>query len=175
MPPQGGPQRQASVGGAPHLATLCRGTYPLILPSVGAARDARPQRRIQRINHAEKAWPTPLQALLMAELQALLLAERCAALSESETDFVMVIALAYTRMRWSEAVGLTTKCVGEDHLDIAWKLSELDGRFYRGRPKDGSIRRADLPLFLADMLSRYCTTREHRCNCKERRSAVVRR
>lgn len=64
------------------------------------------QRRIQRLEHAEKAWPTPLEALLVAE--------RCAALSGSETDFVMVITLAYTGMRWSEAVGLTTGCVRDD-------------------------------------------------------------
>jgi integrase len=115
------------------------------------------QRRIQRIEHAGKAWPTPLQALLVAE--------RCAALSGSETDFVMVVTLAYTGMRWSEVVGLRTGCVHDDYLDIAWKLYELDGQFYRGRPKDGSIRRADLPLFLADMLSRHRESGDHRCNC----------
>lgn len=77
----------------------------------------------------------------------------------------MVITLTYTGMRWSEAVGLTAGCVRDDYLDIAWKLYELDGRFYRGRPKDGSIRRADLPPFLADMLSRHRATAERRCSC----------
>jgi integrase len=63
-------------------------------------------------------------------------AERSAALSGSDTDFVTVITLAYTGMRWSEAVGITTGCVRDDYLHIAWKLYELDGRFYRGRPKE---------------------------------------
>lgn len=39
-------------------------------------------------------------------MQALLVAERCAALAGYETDFVMILTIAYTGMRWSEAVGL---------------------------------------------------------------------
>jgi len=116
------------------------------------------QRRIQRIEKGRKAWGTPLQALLVAE--------RCAALSGSDMDFVMVITLAYTGMRWSEVVGLTPQCVHDDVLDVAWKLYELGGRFYRGRPKDGSIRPADLPPFLADMLSLHLKATEQRCTCR---------
>ena len=103
------------------------------------------QRRIARHESAEKAWATPLQALLVAE--------RCAALSGRSTDFVMVITIAYTGMRWSEAVGLPPTCVRDDTLSIDWKLYELNGRFYKGRPKDGSMRPADLPPFLAELLA----------------------
>jgi integrase len=77
-------------------------------------------------------------------LEALLAAERCAALSGHDSHFIMVITLAYTGMRWSELVGLTPACVHSDRVDISWKLYELR-RFYRGRPKGGSIRTADLP------------------------------
>jgi hypothetical protein len=42
-------------------------------------------------------WATPMQALLVAE--------RCAALSGHDTDFVMIITEAYTGMRWSEVIG----------------------------------------------------------------------
>ena len=66
----------------------------------------------------------------------------------------MVITVAYTGMRWSEVIGLVPGCVHDDHIDISWKLYELNGRFYRGRPKDGSIRPADLPPFLAGLLAR---------------------
>src|SRR5262249_49624075 len=103
------------------------------------------QRRIERNEHAEKAWPSPLQALLLAE--------RCAALSGRDADFVMVITAAYTGTRWSELVGLAPDALRRDVLRIDWKLYELGGRFYRGRPKDGSIRPADLPPFLAELLA----------------------
>jgi integrase len=103
------------------------------------------QRRIQRIEQSGRTWPTPLQALLIAE--------RCAALSGRDADFIMVVAVAYTGGRWSEIVGLTPECVRSDTVNIDWKLYELNGRFYRGRPKDGSIRPADLPPFLAQLFS----------------------
>jgi integrase len=122
-------------------------------------KGSKGQRRIERIERTAKAWPTPLEALLVAE--------RCAALSGHDTDFVMVIVLAYTGMRWSEIIGLTPACVPGDRVDISWKLYELRGRFYRGRPKDGSIRTADLPPFLADLLARQLAAPTgRRCTCR---------
>jgi integrase len=116
-------------------------------------------RRIERHEKAEKAWPTPLQALLVAE--------RCAALSGESTDFVMIVYLAYTGSRWGEVIGLPPACVRDDQVNIEWKLYELNGRFYRGHPKDGSIRRVDLPPFLARMLSDHLTTSgSHKCTCR---------
>jgi len=103
------------------------------------------QRRIERAEKAEKAWANPLEALLFAE--------RCAVLSGSDADFVLTITMAYTGMRWSEAMGLSAECVHKDSVNIDWKLYELDSHFYRGRPKYGSIRDADLPKFLADLLT----------------------
>jgi integrase len=117
------------------------------------------QLRIERIEKTAKAWPTPLEALLIAE--------RCAALSGHDTDFIMVITLAYTGMRWSEIIGLTPVCVHGNRVDINWKLYELRGRFYRGRPKDGSIRTADLPPFLADLLAKQLiASASHQCTCR---------
>jgi hypothetical protein len=113
------------------------------------------QRRIQRIEQAGKAWATPIQALLVAE--------RCAALSGHDTDFVMIITVAYTAMRWSEVIGLSPDCIQDDHVDVSWKLYELNGRFYRGRPKDGSIRPADLPPFLAGMLANQVSMHTGKC------------
>jgi len=117
------------------------------------------QRRIERIEKAEKVWATPLDALLVAE--------RCAALSGYDTDFVMIITIAYTGMRWSEVIGLAPACVNDDLIDISWKLYELNGRFYKGRPKDGSIRPADLPPFLAHMLADHIArTTSCTCTCR---------
>jgi len=114
-------------------------------------------RRIALHERTEKAWPTPLQALLVAE--------RCAALSGCDTDFVMVTTIAYTGMRWSEAVGLRPPSLGARQLNIEWKLYELHGRFYLGRPKDGSIRPADLPPFLVELLASHIASHAHACRC----------
>src|SRR6266568_1517198 len=117
------------------------------------------QRRIARHESAEKAWPSPLQALLIAE--------RCAALSGRDTDFVMIVTIAYSGMRWSEAVGLPAAAVRGDVIHIDWKLYELNGRFYKGRPKDGSMRPADLPPFLAELLAVHlAATPDLRCTCR---------
>ena len=116
-------------------------------------------RRIERHEKAEKAWPTPLQALLIAE--------RCAALSGQSTDFAMNIYVAYTGSRWSEVIGLPPECVHADQVAIDWKLYELNGRFYRGRPKDGSIRIADLPPFLAELLADHLANAGNmKCTCR---------
>lgn len=103
-------------------------------------------RRVQRVMQARKAWATPLEALLVAE--------RVASLSGQENDFVKVVFIAYTGARWSEAVGLDPTCVRRDTVDLDWKLYELNGCFYRGHPKDGSIRAVDVPPFLGSLLER---------------------
>lgn len=116
------------------------------------------QRRITEAEKAEKAWVTPLRALLLAE--------RCALLTGSDTDFVMVIVAAYTAARWSELLALAPKSVGMGKLHISWKLYELNGRFYRGRPKDGSVRSVDMPPFLDDLLQRFLGSNPVlRCGC----------
>src|SRR5260370_322942 len=98
---------------------------------------------------------------------ALLIAERCAALSDRDTDFVMTIYVAYTGSRWSEAIGLSPECVHGDQAQIDWKLYELNGRFYRGRPKDGSMRPADLPPFLTQLLTdRLANAGGMKCTCR---------
>ena len=116
-------------------------------------------RRIARREKAEKAWATPLQALLVAE--------RCAALSGRDMDFVMILTVAYTGTRWSEVIGLPPECVHDDRLDIDWKLYELNGKFYKGAPKDGSMRPADLPPFLGQLLARHLADAGRLvCNCR---------
>jgi integrase len=145
------------------LVTVLGDAIPQHLQSNPAQRrrgkGRKGRRRIELHERAEKAWPTPLQALLIAE--------RCAALSGCDTDFVMIITIAYTGMRWSEAIGLRPASVRADQLSIEWKLYELRGRFYLGRPKDGSIRPADLPSFLAELLAGHVTVYGSRtCTCR---------
>lgn len=160
-----------SLGYTPKVAREARSTLsnmlgdaiPRYLQVNPAARrrgkGRRGQRRIERIERAERQWGTPLEVLLFAE--------RCAALSGSDTDFVMIVTIAYTGMRWSEALGLLPACLQGDQLRIDWKLYELESRFYRGRPKDGSIRSVDMPPFLAALIDWYLTTCPPRiCTCR---------
>jgi len=92
-------------------------------------------------------------------------------LSGSDADFVLAITMAYTGMRWSEAMGLPPECMHKATLDISWKLYELNSRFYRGRPKDGSIRTADLPPFLAELLAWHLdTSLRRKCTCRNTES-----
>jgi integrase len=119
-------------------------------------------RRIARIQTRERAWPTPLQALLFAE--------RAAVLSGYATDFVMNLTIAYTGARWGEALGLPPECIRPGKLDLHWKLYELNGRFYRGRPKDGSMRTVDIPTFLDALLADHVNNPARRltCDCRKR-------
>jgi integrase len=125
----------------------------------GKGRKGR--RRIERIEQqTEKVWPTPIEALLVAE--------RVAALTGRDEDFIMEITDAYTGMRWSETTGLTPKSLRDDELDVHWKLYELGGRFYKGRPKDGSMRTVDLPPFLAQLLAWHVSeTKGRKCTCRK--------
>lgn len=117
------------------------------------------QRRIERLTKEEKVWADPLQILLVAE--------RASTLSGDDTDFVKSVTIAYTGCRWGEALALSREHVKKKSLDIHWKLYELNGKFYRGRPKDGSMRTADLPPFLSALLETYLDTHPpRRCTCK---------
>ena len=144
------------------LTTILADAIPRYIQSNPAARrrgkGRKGQRRIDLAEKAEKTWATPFEVLLFAE--------RCATLSGTDTDFVLIITMAYTGMRWSEAMGLSPRYVHSGTLDIAWKLYELEARFYRGRPKDGSIRTVDLPPFLSDLLASHLgATPERDCTC----------
>jgi integrase len=145
------------------LTTILADAIPRYIRSNPAARKRgkgrKGQRRIERAEQAEKTWASPLEALLFAE--------RCAVLSGDDSDFVMQITLAYTGMRWSEAQGLPPEAIHDHTLDIAWKLYELNARFYRGRPKDGSIRTVDLPPFLSQLLTWFLDSNPVRtCTCR---------
>jgi integrase len=158
-----GYQRRTAREARSTLTTILSDAVPRYIQTNPAARrrgkGRKGQQRIERAEKAERSWARPLEVLLFAE--------RCAALSGSDADFVLAVTLAYTGMRWSEAMGLSPECVHKDVAKINWKLYELDSRFYRGRPKDGSIRDADLPPFLADLLAWHLDSNPARkCTCR---------
>ncbi|GIF02337.1 tyrosine-type recombinase/integrase [Paractinoplanes rishiriensis] len=144
------------------LATVLADAVPRYIQTNPAVRKRgkgrKGQRRIERIEKQEKVWASPLEALMLAE--------RAAILSGEETDFTMNVTIAYTGARWSEAIGLPPECVRPGQIDIHWKLYELNGRFYRGRPKDGSMRTVDIPPFLYRLLVRLISPRAKKCTCQ---------
>ncbi|MCO8272838.1 site-specific integrase [Actinoplanes sp. TRM 88003] len=114
--------------------------------------------RVERIESESKVWPSPLQVLLIAE--------RAAVISGGDATFTAAITIAYTGCRWSELLGLPPQLIHADAIDLHWKLYELNGNFYRGRPKDGSMRTIATPPFLNELLRRHLTSGVPlRCTC----------
>src|SRR5689334_7737627 len=74
----------------------------------------------------------------------------------------MIITIAYTGLRWGEAIGLETEYAHSGEIPVEWQLRELRSAFHRLPPKDDSYRSpawepclpVDLPPFLADLLNR---------------------
>ena len=113
---------------------------------------------------AEKIWAS--------ENTALLLAERCALLGEAE--FVRVLLMAFTGLRWGEATGLQASYVRapdrrrkHHYIRVEWQLVELNGKFYLAPPKDGSRRDVDIPEWLFTLIGQI-TPQATRCRCPRR-------
>lgn len=129
-----------------------------------AAKDkARGRRGLRRVEQAQakqraKDVPTPLETLLYAE--------RMAILSGQDDDFARELLYAFGGVRWGEALALGPSYLTDDGaLDVAEKLFELEGKFYRGIPKDGSLRSVDLPPLLLELLAGM---KPRRCTCRPR-------
>jgi integrase len=127
-------------------------------------RGRRTGRRIDR--SPPRKWATPLQTLLIAE--------RAALLSGTSDDFLLIITIAYTGLRWAEAIGLERACMHPHHINVEWQLREIGGTFHRLPPKDDSYRSTDweplipvdLPPFLADLLAAHLASHPpHHCAC----------
>ena len=143
-------------------------TRPPLIPYNPALRQRNRGRKTGRrmSRSPQRAWATPLEVLVIAE--------RAALLSGSDEDFVFLITLAYTGMRWAEAIGLEQDCLLLSMIKVEWQLHEINGIFHRLPPKDDSYRSTswapqlpvDLPAFLSDLLSRQVMTHaEQRCPC----------
>lgn len=104
---------------------------------------------------------------------AFLIAERCAALTGRDDEFVLMMAKYWLGLRWGEALGLEKTQVTTS-FQLTHQLHEAPGRrFYRKAPKDGSVRRIDVPPLLLELL-RYQgervvhpKVREKWCPCGE--------
>jgi len=142
-------------------------TKPPLIPYNPALRPRnrgrRTGRRLQRT--PLRVWATPLQALLVAE--------RAALLSGRAEDFIMVVTIAWTGLRWGETIGLETSYLRPGELHVEWQLREIRAAFHRLPPKDDSYRSpawspglpVDLPPFLHALLARQAQAHPKPCPC----------
>jgi hypothetical protein len=141
---------------------------PPLIPYNPALRPCNRGRKTgrRRQRSPQRAWGTPLQALLLAE--------RAALLSGRDDDFILILTLAYTGLRWSEVIGLEHSHVRPGELWVEWQIREVGNIFHRLPPKDDSYRSpnwepclsVDLPPFLERLLSRQVQAhRRQWCAC----------
>jgi integrase len=71
----------------------------------------------------------------------------------------LVLLLAYTGLRWGEAVALKVGSIELDRRRIIVRSSATNvrGKIIEGVPKNGKARSVPLPGFLIDELSKHCT------------------
>jgi hypothetical protein len=107
------------------------------------------------------------EKVITGPLGALLIAERAAILSGRHDEFVAVILMFYTGMRWAEVVGLETRYARLRNIRIESQLYELNpGGLVRCPPKDDSYRDVDVPVWLSALISDHITrTGPRPCAC----------
>ena len=153
-------------------ARKCRKLLALILTDAVAAdlitRNAAriPRRRGMAASEARAAAAEAGQEPWTNPLQALLIAERAALLSGRDEEFIQVITMHYTGMRWGEVTGLEAPSVKPGSIRIWWQLAEVNGVFVKIPPKYGSRRTIDIASFLWDLISAHLRGTEGReCSC----------
>ncbi|WP_083459567.1 site-specific integrase [Jiangella muralis] len=102
-------------------------------------------------------------------LGALLIAERAALLAGRDDEFIIVLTMFYTGMRWAETVGLRPEYVRSRSIRIEQQLWEADdGVFHELPPKDDSYRDIDTPAFLCTLLAAQLrSTTQQPCPCHQ--------
>jgi integrase len=131
-------------------------------------RESNPAtRRRGRGRRTGRSWKRAPEKAVTTPLGVLLLAERAALLSGRDDEFVAIVTMGYTGMRWGELVGLEVPYVRPASVRVEWQLYELDnGNLVRCPPKDESRRPVDVPEWLAVLLSDHVgRTQPKPCTC----------
>lgn len=162
-------RKEHAAGYAVSSVKTWRGTLHLILADALDAGiiDTNPaSKRRGRGKRAGRSRNRGPEKPVTTPLGLLLLAERAALLSGRDDEFVAIMTLGYTGMRWAELVGLETGYVRGSVVRIEWQLYELDnGVLHRCPPKDDSHRTIDLPPQLADLLADQTRRSSRPCAC----------
>lgn len=125
---------------------------------------ARRRGRGKRAGRSHKRGP---EKAVTTALGTLLIAERAALLSGRDDEFVAIVLMGFTGMRWGEVVGLETRFTRPAGVRVEWQLYELDsGELYRCPPKDDSHRTIDVPAWLGKLVSDHLgRTQPAPCHC----------
>ena len=115
--------------------------------------------------HAQRvATPSPATTILIAE--------RAALLTGRDLDFIQVVWMGWTGMRFGEVLAVEASCfdfpdIGIPCYHLDWQLREIGGKVTKASPKDSSDRTVDLPPFLAN-LAETLVAGAWPCCCPER-------
>jgi integrase len=125
---------------------------------------ARRRGRGRRAGRSSKRGP---EKVVTSVLGTLLVAERAALLSGRDDEFVAVVLMGFTGMRWGELVGLETIFARPTAIRVEWQLYELDtGELIRCPPKDDSYRTIDTPNWLGQLVTEHVgRTQPKPCDC----------
>ena len=161
---------ERAVGYAESSIKTWRSTLHLILADAveDGLRDSNPAaRRRGRGKRAGRSRRRGPEKVVTDALGILLIAERAALLSGRDDEFVAVVLMGFTGMRWGEVVGLETRFVRPAVVRVEWQLYELDsGELHRCPPKDESHRTIDTPAWLGELLSDHMArTEPTACEC----------
>jgi integrase len=163
-------KRERAVPYAASSVKTWRATLHLILADAvdEGLRDSNPAtKRRGRGKRAGRSRNRGPEKVVTTALGILLLAERTAILSGRDDEFVAIVLMSYTGMRWAEIVGLETGFVRPNSVRMEWQLYELDtGELHRCPPKDDSYRDIDTPGFLGELLAGHIArTQPQPCKC----------
>jgi len=165
-------KRQRAAGYAESSVRGRRKTLHLMLADAvdEGLRESNPAtRRRGRGRRGGHSWKRAPEKAITTPLGVLLIAERAALLSGRDDEFVTVVLMGYTGMRWGEVVGLEVPYVRPAGVRVEWQLYELDtGELLRCPPKDESRRTIDAPAWLAGLLSDHLVRVQPKpCACHE--------
>ncbi|GAA1395473.1 LacI family DNA-binding transcriptional regulator [Catellatospora coxensis] len=163
-------------GYAPSSVKTWRATLHLILSDAvdEGLRDFNPaakrRGRGRRVGRSTRRGP---EKAVTDALGILLIAERAAMLSGRDDEFVAIVTMGWTGMRWGEMVGLESEFVRARELRVEWQLYELDtGELHRCPPKDDSRRTIDLPDWHGRLLlDHLAASQPAPCQCHGRKYA----
>jgi integrase len=163
-------KRERAVPYAASSVKTWRATLHLILADAvdEGLRDSNPAaKRRGRGKRAGRSRNRGPEKTVTTALGILLLAERTAILSGRDDEFVAIVLMGYTGMRWGECVGLETRFVRPRSVRVEWQLYELDtGELHRCPPKDDSYRDIDTPGFVGALLAGHIArTKPQPCEC----------
>lgn len=150
-----------------------RGTLHLVLADAveeGLISANPATKRRGRGRRAGRSQVRAPEKVVTDPLGVLLIAERAALLAGRDDEFVALVLMGFTGMRWGEVVGLEAEYARLGSIRVEWQLYELDtGELRRCPPKDDSYRTIETPPWLSKLVAGHLArTAPTPCDCHGR-------